>query len=336
VSLADAATLRSELERLLTEHFGRELGIAALEQRPNPYRSSFAVQEVDVALDDGRKLALLLKDLSWDSLEEEVRTAKPRFVHDPLREIEVYRRVLPDGELGTATCYGTIADEEHGTYWLLLERVRGERLTFIGEFATWQVVARWLARLHERLAPLAPALPEAVAARLLRYDGDLYRGWLTLAEAAAQRSGVDEPLMQRLRTLRGDYGAVVDRLAALPATIIHGEFYPENVLVEQGDGEHRVCPVDWEMAGVGPGVVDVAGLTAGAWTIEQKESLALAYHGALEGERPPREEFLADLALCRIHLALQWAAASERAAGGREQVERWLTEALDTADALGL
>jgi thiamine kinase-like enzyme len=124
---------------------------------------------------------------------------------------------------------------------------------------------------------------------------------------------------------------------ALPVTFIHGEFYASNVLVD--DGGTRVCPVDWEMAALGPGLIDLAALTAGRWTEPEREALVLAYMTALAPRRgwpPPRAEFLAALACCRLHLALQWLGWSERWSPPAEHAHDWLHEALALADVLGL
>jgi aminoglycoside phosphotransferase (APT) family kinase protein len=57
-----------------------------------------------------------------------------------------------------------------------------------------------------------------------------------------------------------------------------------------------VCPVDWEMAAVGPGLVDLAALSAGGWTAPEREALALAYYAALVPcENWPPDAFLVAL-----------------------------------------
>jgi Phosphotransferase enzyme family len=75
-----------------------------------------------------------------------------------------------------------------------------------------------------------------------------------------------------IEKLFGNYDRVVERLLEFPVTFLHGEFYASNVLVvcEEGEG-WRVCPVDWEMAAVGPGLIDLAALTAGRWTADERE-----------------------------------------------------------------
>src|SRR3954468_25031699 len=90
----------------------RELGervaprrVVGVRREPHPYRTSYPVEAVDVDLDDGSAVPLVLKDLSRDALTETARRAKPAFLHDPLREIEVYRAVLPDAPPGPPAYY---------------------------------------------------------------------------------------------------------------------------------------------------------------------------------------------------------------------------------------
>src|SRR5262249_37474331 len=103
---------------------------------------------------------------------------------------------------------------------------------------------------------------------------------------SAQASEV-RALKERMERLASRHELIVERLAALPATLIHGEFYASNVLVRESGGGLHVCPVDWERAGLGPGLLDLAALIAGKWTDEQKRALALEYYAALPPPSPP-------------------------------------------------
>ena len=183
---------------------------------------------------DGR--TLLLKDLSPSALTGRARGAKLDFLHDPRRELEVYRSLLDGADLGTPELAAAVSDPDRDRYWLVVEKVRGTELYQVGELERWQEALRWLARLHDRFVELPPT------DFLVRYDRSYFELW-------PARAGVSLP----------GYEAVVDRLAALPTTLVHGELYASNVLVAEG----RVCAVDWELAGVGPGVLDVAALTTG-------------------------------------------------------------------------
>jgi aminoglycoside/choline kinase family phosphotransferase len=135
------------------------------------------------------------------------------------------------------------------------------------------------------------------------------------------------------------YDYVVDSLLTLPKTLIHGEFYASNVLVHEVDGRCRICPVDWETAAVAPGLLDLAALTCGAWSDNERRAMALAYHAraVLHGSWPARPEpLLAVLELCRLHLAVQWLGWSPNWSPPPEQACNWLTEALCLTEKLGL
>ena len=296
--------LRAELERAL----GRRVG--DLTRRPSAYRTSHELADVDVRLNGTNALELVLKEVGG-----EPPPPKPPFLHDPLRELDVYRSLLAGTDLGTARLVaGGTAGDGSGS-WLLLERVQGFELYQVGELETWERVAAWLARAHETLAG------SAGAPRLIRYDTGFYRLWLARAR---ERSGGLDAIAAR-------YDDVVAELARLPVTVLHGELYPSNVLV---CGE-RISPVDWEMAAAGPGLVDLAALTVGRWDDEARGRIARAYHGACA--RPlPLPEFMSALERCRLHVSLQWLGWADGWTPPQEHAHDWLGEARRAAERLGL
>ena len=332
--------LRAALGSSLSRYFGTPHRVAELERRPSAYSTSFAIDELDVRLDDGTGLRLLFKDLSKQAMVGSAGRIKPAFLYDPLREIETYRTMLGPNRLSTPACYGTFVDRRSGRYGLFLERVPGLELYQVGDFAAWQRVARWLAAMHGRFAGETERF--ARPARLLRYDADFYRLWIRRARAAWDRSGSarSRGVRRGVERLIRNYDRVVEHLIALPETFIHGEFYASNVLVQEtAGGELRVCAVDWEMAAVGPGPVDLAALTAGGWSADEKADLALAYHAALtprDGWPPGPERFLVSLDYCRLHLAVQWLGWASEWSPPPEHAQDWLAEALSLTAKLGL
>jgi Ser/Thr protein kinase RdoA (MazF antagonist) len=333
------ADLCAALEHVLRDYFAAPRRIVELDRRSAASRSSFALEELDAKLDDGTTLQLMFKNVSWHGLLERARSVKPAFLYDPLREIEAYRSILAPRRLGP-TCYGAVIDDRIGRYWLFLERAPGLELYQV-DLAVWRQVARWLAAMHTSLGAQAESPTRAQSAHLLSYDADFFRVWLRRAQTflqqiEASQSGADQ---RGIEWLAERYDQVVERLAALPVTMIHGEFYASNVLVQQTAGDLRVCPVDWEMAGVGPGLIDLAALIAGGWTEEEKSSLALTYYEARpfdSGWSPASDEFLAALDCCRLHLAVQWLGWAPEWSPPPEHAQNWLGEALCLAEQLGL
>jgi hypothetical protein len=301
---APTGDVRVLLERALHER-GMSAAVARLARRPCEYRTSFGLEELDVTLADGTELRMMLKDLGRGSLDADAQRAKPRFMHDPLREIEVYRDVLDGAGLGTAAFHGAHVDSPRERFWLFIENVEGPVLWQTGDFGIWEEAARWLARMHVELAPVAARPPSS----LLRYGPELFGTWIQRARdfAAQPDTPWDEEARAQVRSLADRYAPVIERLAALPQVFIHGEFYPSNVLVQEPGETVRICPIDWEIAAVGPGLLDLAALTIGRWTPAERDALTRAYREALiEHGGDPGADFDVALECCRLHLAVQW------------------------------
>jgi aminoglycoside phosphotransferase (APT) family kinase protein len=334
----ETAEIRRELELALADRRREAVSIRRLERRPCAYRTSFALEELDVELADGTSLRLMMKDLSRTGLHEAAQAAKPALLYDPLREIHVYRDVLADAGLGTPEYHGASIDPARGRWWLFIENVEGEVLWQVGEFGVWEETARWLARMHGALGGRV-----AQDGPLLRYDAALLGVWAQRASAFAQEPGSawSEEQRDQIRRLTADYDKVTDALGALAPTFIHGEFYPSNVLVQRDGGTPRICPIDWEIAAVGPGLLDLAALSVGKWSTAERARLAAAYRAAA----PPGAETAAHLSdaefdraldFARLHLAVQWLGWEPRWEPPAEHRHDWLGEALELAGRLGV
>jgi hypothetical protein len=329
--------MRETLERVATGHLRARGRIVGLLRRPFPYRSSFALEEIELTFEDGTTLDVVFKNLSPEGLLPEGRRAKPDFLYDPLREIETYRRILT-GIPGTPICYGAVIDPPTARWWLFIERVKGVPLTDVGEGRAWREAARWLARMHGRF--LGHADRPAHPVLLLRYDEVFYRCWLERSRSFVDRIRPDLSAEARSRFYRlgAGYDRLVTRLSSLPTTFLHGEFFPSNVLVQGAGPALRIRPLDWEMAGIGPGAIDLAALVSGGWSEEERSSIALAYLDELAGlgSSLDEEEFFLTLDMCRLHVAVQRLGWSPDWSPPAEHAHDWLGEALVLAEKLGL
>jgi hypothetical protein len=334
----DTALLREALESELSRYYGWAVRIANLERRPSWHWTSFTILELDIVLNDGTSLALLFKDLNWLSMPESVQRVKPRFLYDPLREIETYRQILGPNQIDAPICYGAVVDPDIGRYWLFLERATETELHNMGTLDSWLQVARWLARVHDLLRVPAARLEWRQAGHLLCYDGEFLRLWMNRALEYRGRPGVcSAEDRQKLEWLALKHSRAVDQLVAMPPAFLHGEFYASNILVWELAEGLRVRPVDWEMAAVGPGLLDVAALAAGNWTEDQKDAIALAYREALNphDDWPPApDQFLNAFRLCRLHVAIQWLGWASEWKPPADFTQDWMGEALRLAQGL--
>ena len=329
------------LNAALSETLGRRCRVRKLDRRYSDYYSSYVMEELDVVLDDGQRIELTFKNLSRDAMLEGAVKTKPFFLYNPMREIDAYRKVLAAYDLGTPKFYGTFIDSTAEQYWLFIERVPGTLLWQFGDDEAWQHVASWLRRMHTTLLLDRQSRTPAEASRFRIYNAEYYWQWMNRAEAflyrTAERTGRDA--VEKINWIADRFHPVVDRLIRLPVTLIHGEFYPSNVLMKRDADGTRVCPVDWETAAIGPGLIDLAALTSGNWTEEQRVAMAMAYFSGAgtAGDDPSASaEFLVDLDFCNLFMAIQWLGWSPDWEPPPEHAQNWLTEACDLATKLRL
>ena len=332
--------LRQELDSVLSLHFGAARRICRLRRRRSNYSSSCAIENLELELDGGNRLSLVFKDISAAALLEGARQVRPDFLYNPRREIETYRVLLDPELLGTAICYGTIQRPELGRYWLFLERVEGPLLWQMGRLESWKKAAQWIARLHNRFRNGSRSVPDFPQC-LLRYDQQYYLCWLERAERflAHRRDSYSPELLRDFRRLAKAYECVTRQLLSLPQTFIHGEFYPSNVILRRRGTAKAICPIDWEVAAVGPGLMDLAALISGNWTPEQKQALVRAYVDALEpgnGWPPPIQELLQWVNCCQLHLAVQWLGWARDWTPPKSHAQDWLVEAVGLARRSGI
>jgi hypothetical protein len=298
----------AELRHALRIVLGRP-PFGALQRRPHPYGSSNAIEDVAVRLAPGDGwLRLVVKDVAGAA------SVKPARLLDPAREPAVYRDVLVPGGHDVPACYGAIGR------WLVLDSIDGVPLWQVGDLAAWEAAARWLAGLHARPLPVG-------CRPLLRYDAEHLRGWLARAVAHVPAGALDG--------VAAVWERAVERVAAWPAALVHGDYHASNVLVTRAGGEPRIRPVDWELAGIGPGLLDLAALTSGAWSAADRERIAVAYQRALPpAARSSCRELLDALALCRLLHAVQWLGWSPGWRPPPEHAHDWLADATAQAREL--
>ena len=302
---------------------------------PSQYASTSPLEELHVLMEDGATWQMIFKDLSPESVSRSNCNMRPSFLRDPLREIETYRHFLRHERRGAAHCYGASVDESCGRYWLFLEKVDGEELYTIGEYRIWKDVARWLARMHQDAADRLRATPPVK--QWLKYDANYFRIWLARARDMSRGA---ESVVRTLGRLADRYEYIVQRLDALPVTLIHGECYASHVLVSSARPSGRgMVAVDWELAGIGTGLLDLAALISGRWTSLERRAMALAYFEALDDEAATAyssaEDFLNAVDHCRLQLAIQWLGWSANWRPPADHDHDWFNDVLELGDVLG-
>jgi hypothetical protein len=319
--------LTAALEDILLSEHDSGGRITGLNRQPSQYSSSFSIELLEVTLQNGKTLPIVFKDLSKTNMLKESREIRHQLLYNPDREISVYRSILSDSNLNTAKHYGSVVNKDRDRYWLFIEKVPGPEIYQVGEFEIWSQVARWLAVLHARFENQVEDLRGK--APLLSYDRDYYQLWPLRAVAFSRHKSAD--FRVTLEKLLTRYERVIDRLVQLPMTLLHGDFYASNILVQHQGHRTRICPVDWDMAAIGPGYIDLAALISGQWKESERDALIKAYLGP----KPPNDSRI-NISCCQLHIAIQWLGWSPEWRPPQEHQQDWIRQAANLAESLNL
>jgi phosphotransferase family enzyme len=210
-------------------------------------------------------------------------------------ETEVYRRILQPLGFSVPKFYGSYDDMGTGDTWLILGCVDPSlRLAKGPQPETMLRAAEWIGRFHAANEPRASM---AALSFLNRYDFNYYLGWVRRTSLFARGLHQNFPW---LTNLSERFEECIDVLLSAPLTVIHGEYYPHNVLVSDG----VIYPLDWESAAIAAGEIDLATLTE-AWGPEIIRQCELKYQRTRWPEGSPGK-FARRLAAARLYLCFRW------------------------------
>lgn len=209
-------------------------------------------------------------------------------------ELEVYRRVLRSVTLPLPKLLG--GGHRGEKHWLQLEALEGCYRTHVAADpdAAMASAARWIGQFHAQVS--APAAKRAFP-KIIHYSRAYYMGW---AQRTEEYSSTLRKRYPWLKELCRAFAGMADELRAAPQCVIHGEYYPKNILWRDGTS----FPVDWESAAIAPGEVDLASLAEG-WSHQTERLCEQAYCEARWDDDPP-PSFSRTLTLARIYQSLRW------------------------------
>jgi aminoglycoside phosphotransferase (APT) family kinase protein len=227
-------------------------------------------------------------------------------------EERLYVRWLPALGVSAPRCLGTCVEGEWA--WIFLEDVGTTRLD--KELPAERALAlRWLAELHARGRRLAPG---GLPARGVASFHDSLEAARTALGAALARDGCpcDERrllagVLDACARANSQWGRLEALCAAMPATLVHGDFSRKNLYVRLAGGEATLLPIDWEYAGWGVPAVDLGCFLRQRATSEDLAAYrrALARHG-LHVEETELRRWVTAGRFLRALVSIQWASTS--------------------------
>jgi aminoglycoside phosphotransferase (APT) family kinase protein len=160
---------------------------------------------------------------------------------------------------------------------------------------------------------------------LLALDEAYFAAWAERAVAEVARLHPDVAIALARVVAPPEPAAAL--LAAQPPTLVHNDLAPKNVVA--ATNSERIAIVDWELAGLGCGVLDVVHLAHGLAPREHRR-LCDAYWRALDGSPLAVDdagERDALIAACTLHKTVYRLAHARALARDEATVRRWVDEA---------
>ncbi|HEU4547211.1 MAG TPA: phosphotransferase [Microlunatus sp.] len=285
--LPDLRTLNHRLRVALDDE-----GVVVLDRRPDVYATSSPTEVLACRLTDQEEVRLFCKyDLG-------TRDGSHGHRLGVAYEAEVYRELLVATGVSTPRFYGAWTDTTGKEAFLVIEYLDGAHRLDQSHDSSRSMVraATWLAEFQRLVARRGLELPRSSARRLGR---DYYLGWSRRAAEYASRSGLHAA---ELELVRAGFERSLDLLTGGDLVPVHGELYPDNVLVHR----ERIRPIDWESAAVAVGEIDLASLVEG-WGPDVSDACCAAYAGVRWPDGPP-PDFTSRLDMARAYLHFRWIA----------------------------
>lgn len=263
--------------------------VIVLRREPAVWASTYPSEIVTCRVESEGELKLYCKYALGPSYESYGHRGGPPY------EAEVYRRVLSSVPIPVPTFYGAYPDAESGGVWLILQYLdQSSRVTKGPQPRSILAAAEWLGRFH---SAVENRVSSPAVSFLKRYDVDYYSGWVHRTWSYARSLRTELPWLATLCERSQESFVVL--LEAQP-TIIHGEFYPHNILLSRG----TIYPIDWESAAIAPGEIDLAMLTE-AWGPDDVRECELVYRRA-RWNGASSDAFERRLAVARLYLCFRW------------------------------
>src|SRR5215831_14921870 len=140
-------------------------------------------------------------------------------------EAEVYRLVLQNSGFSLPQFYGAYTDPATRDTWLILEYLEDTlRLAKGPQPESLLRAAQWIGRFH---AANETRVSSPAFSFLKRYDVGYFAGWVRRTSLFADSLRPDLPWLETICEHSEDFAAL---LLSPGTTVIHGEYYPHNIL----------------------------------------------------------------------------------------------------------
>lgn len=288
----------TSLDSMLSRLLGEDIKIQS--RRSCEFASTFPVEIVTCQFRD--ELAELFCKFSGN-----IRHSNIGRKGGVIYEGKVYKEVLSEMELTTPHFYGAAICEGDNEQVIVLEYLRdSDRVALSKNFNQhMQDAASWAGTMHRIWESRAPAF-------LVVYDKAFYQTWADRLRIALGKARQPQEWFENILCY---FEKHIDALVSVTPTVIHAEYYPDNIHVRG----NLIYPVDWESAAAGAAEVDLASL-AENWPEPMVNQLIHSYTSARWPDgRFSMKDFRKRLLMAEIYFYIRWVGD-----GDHFDIEPWL------------
>ena len=313
----DETCLLLTLERFL--QVGKRCGVkvSGIKCEPSPFATLFPAEVLTVSLGNEDEVSFFVKHLGSEQSDHPDKQCRDR-------EILVYEKLLQKDHLPAVKYYGSRWNEMTKRREVFLEYIDDWNLKY-HDLEHWFTAARRLAHLHAYFATRAGRVSDCDF--LLRLDDRYLCEWANRALSVVADQSAE--LATELACVVDNYKRVAEVLIRQPLTLVHNDLAPKNVIADRSSSPARICFIDWEMAGVGCGLMDLVHLKYGLDPVNDQK-MCTAYCEELAGTDllPPDPQSRNSLfAACEVHQIIYLLAHSKSWQLPIAKVAQWVMEA---------
>jgi len=263
--------------------------LEVLKRELSPYSTTFPCEIVTCRLPDNKTTDMFCKYSAGIDYTGFGHRGGPAY------ELAVYREVLRPIVVTAPVCYGGEVDPKSGQAWLALEYLPGALgVGKLHRSGAMVAAAEWIGRFH-RLTETGRTVGRT--GWMKAYTRQYYMGWV---RRTLKSSSSLPRKLPWLEAVCQHANGLLEPLLEQPLSIIHGEYYPHNVMYYRG----RVYPVDWESGARAAGEIDIASLTED-WSANTTRSCIAAYQRERWPEGAPAG-FTSRFLAARLYFCFRW------------------------------
>lgn len=247
--------------------------------------STFPAEIVKCKVDD-KQLALLCKYLNGMDQNNHGHRGAVKY------EAKIYCDVLSKLPLSTPIYYG-IFTLEHNDFCMIIEYLEHAELLYCGLMEKQlEKSVEWIADFHNLFQN---NYPEGIT----KYTAEYYLIWAKKVDDIVVKLDRRYPWLIHVSD---NFRTNIQKLTEVPLTLIHGEYYPNNILIHNS----KIKPIDWESAAIAPGEIDLAACMDGLDEELKKIAVQTYISTRWPNDNFDRKAFYDTLLMAQIYFHYRW------------------------------